>query len=194
MEDLLYVHSLAEWHDHNKGEAWLLLYKKGSEQSDCALTNYAKVQSGSKEMVKAAADVSSVRDIHTAYGVTSAPALLQFRNGTLVNVIKGCHSETQFEAYLKNDIFVSPATQEGKPAKRVTVYSTPTCSWCTTLKRYLDDHHVRYTDVDVSKDQKAAEAMVRRSGQQGVPQTDINGQIIVGFDRTRINKLLEINN
>jgi glutaredoxin len=47
--------------------------------------------------------------------------------------------------------------------------------------------------VDVSKDQKAAEEMVRRSGQQGVPQTDINGEMIVGFDRNRINTLLGIN-
>jgi len=44
----------------------------------------------------------------------------------------------------------------------------------------------------VSKDQKAAEAMVRKSGQLGVPQTEINGQMIVGFDRDRINRLLEI--
>jgi glutaredoxin len=47
--------------------------------------------------------------------------------------------------------------------------------------------------VDVSVDQKAAEEMVRKSGQQGVPQTDINGEIIVGFDKTRINTLLGIN-
>ena len=46
--------------------------------------------------------------------------------------------------------------------------------------------------ADVSKDQKAAEEMVLRSGQQGVPQTDINGQMIVGFDKNRINQLLEI--
>ena len=47
--------------------------------------------------------------------------------------------------------------------------------------------------MDVSVDQKAAEEMVKKSGQQGVPQTEINGQIIVGFDKTRINSLLGIN-
>jgi glutaredoxin-like YruB-family protein len=87
---------------------------------------------------------------------------------------------------------VAGQSADEKPAKNVTVFTTPTCSWCTTLKRHLDAHQIRYREVDVSKDQKAAEAMVRRSGQQGVPQTDINGQMIVGFDRERINRLLDI--
>jgi glutaredoxin-like YruB-family protein len=75
---------------------------------------------------------------------------------------------------------------------RVTVYTTPTCTWCTTLKTYLDQQGVRYQEVNVAADTSAAEAMVRKSGQQGVPQTEINGQMIVGFDKPRINQLLEI--
>ena len=74
----------------------------------------------------------------------------------------------------------------------MTVYSTPTCSWCTTLKTHLKKNGIRYSDVDVSKDQNAAEAMRKRSGQQGVPQTDIGGEMIVGFDKNRINTLLGI--
>jgi len=46
--------------------------------------------------------------------------------------------------------------------------------------------------VDVSREQNAAEVLVRRSGQQGVPQTDINGQIVVGFNQQRLKELLEI--
>lgn len=49
-----------------------------------------------------------------------------------------------------------------------------------------------YHEVDASKDQKAAEVMVMKSGQQGVPQTEINGQVVVGFDKSRLNRLLEI--
>ncbi|MBU2554283.1 MAG: NrdH-redoxin, partial [Bacteroidetes bacterium] len=71
-------------------------------------------------------------------------------------------------------------------------YSTPSCSWCNTLKTHLKKNGIRFTDIDVSRDQKAAEAMVHRSGQQGVPQTDINGEMIVGFDKARINTLLGI--
>ncbi|HIE15791.1 MAG TPA: NrdH-redoxin, partial [Bacteroidales bacterium] len=82
--------------------------------------------------------------------------------------------------------------KDDKPQKRVTVYSTPSCSWCNTLKTHLRKHRIRFTDIDVSQDQAAAEAMVRRSGQQGVPQTDIEGEIIIGFDKNRINTLLGI--
>ena len=53
-------------------------------------------------------------------------------------------------------------------------------------------HQVRYREINVASDTAAAEAMVRKSGQQGVPQTEINGQMIVGFDKNRINQLLEI--
>ena len=81
--------------------------------------------------------------------------------------------------------------EKGK-SKQVIVYTTPTCTWCTTLKTYLDQHQVRYRELNVAADGSAAEAMVRKSGQQGVPQTEINGQMIVGFDKARINQLLEI--
>ncbi|PWD99276.1 glutaredoxin family protein [Marinilabilia rubra] len=72
------------------------------------------------------------------------------------------------------------------------VYTTPTCSWCRTLKDYLTNNRIKFREIDVSKDEKAAADMVKRSGQQGVPQSLINGQAVVGFDRNKINSLLEI--
>jgi glutaredoxin len=60
------------------------------------------------------------------------------------------------------------------------------------LKNHLKASNIRFTEVDVSQNQEAAEQMVRRSGQRGVPQTDIDGQIIVGFDKNKINSLLGI--
>ncbi len=171
---------------------WLLLIKKGSEQSDCAMKNYVEAEKEIAGHLFLFADVAQVRDIHPEFQVSSVPSLLEFRNGTLSNIFKGCHQAEQFSAIFENAIFVAKSSDQGKPFKSVIVYTTPSCSWCTTLKRHLDVNQVRYREVDVSKDQKAAEAMVRRSGQQGVPQTEINGQMIVGFDRDRINRLLEI--
>ncbi len=78
--------------------------------------------------------------------------------------------------------------------KRVIVFSTPTCPHCNNLKRYLREHKVKFKDIDVSKDQKAAQDMVRRTGQMGVPVTLINNQPIIGFDRNKINYLLNIKN
>jgi len=77
-------------------------------------------------------------------------------------------------------------------AHAVTVYSTPTCSWCHAVKDHLRSHQVSFADVDVSTDVARAREMVAKSGQYGVPVLDIDGQIVVGFDRERINGLLGI--
>jgi glutaredoxin 3 len=74
----------------------------------------------------------------------------------------------------------------------VTVYSTPTCSWCQIAKEHLRNHGIAFDDVDVSADMSRAREMVDKSGQYGVPVIDINGTIVVGFDRTRIDTLLGI--
>ncbi len=75
---------------------------------------------------------------------------------------------------------------------KVVVFSTPTCSFCTLAKSYFREKGVKFTDIDVSRDQAAARDMVRRSGQMGVPVIDIGGKIIVGFNRPQINTLLGI--
>jgi glutaredoxin-like YruB-family protein len=172
---------------------YVLLYKKGSEVSDCSYDGLKKAAGTHPEVSAMAADVSKVRDIHSNYNVTSAPSLLVFEGKDFVKMVKGCNDDAFYKSLFDSAVYVSKSAGEEAPQKRVTVYSTPTCSWCTTLKRHLDQHGVRYKEVDVSRDQKAAEQMVKKSGQQGVPQTDINGQMIIGFDKTRINSLLGIN-
>ena len=72
----------------------------------------------------------------------------------------------------------------------VTVYSTPTCSFCNAVKRYLKERQIPFRDIDVSRNDKAAADMVRKTGQQGVPVIDVNGKIIVGFDRPKLNAAL----
>ena len=78
------------------------------------------------------------------------------------------------------------------PQPRVIVFSTPTCSFCNAAKRYFREKKVKFRDVDVSRDQKAAKDMQRRTGQTGVPVILINNRPIVGFDKPKINKLLGI--
>jgi glutaredoxin-like YruB-family protein len=180
---------------------WLLLFKKGSQQSDCAYENFIKagekVKSGNtaktKEDFFCYADVNEVKDIHPEYNITTVPSMLHFEKGKLKNIVKGCHAEEQFYSIFENAVFKAPTNGEAKPKKNVVVYTSPTCTWCNAVKRHLNEHGVIYREVDVSRDMKVAEELVRRSGQQGVPQTDINGQIIVGFDKSRINTLLGIN-
>ncbi|MEE8637648.1 MAG: glutaredoxin family protein [Candidatus Margulisiibacteriota bacterium] len=72
----------------------------------------------------------------------------------------------------------------------VKVYSTPTCPYCKMVKQFLSENNIQFEDVDVSSNQAAAQEMVAKSGQMGVPVLDINGQIVVGFDKARIKQLL----
>ena len=74
----------------------------------------------------------------------------------------------------------------------VIVYSTPACSWCQAAKEHLRAHNVTFDDIDVAADMERAREMVEKSGQYGVPVLDIDGEIVVGFDRARINALLGI--
>ncbi|HKL33538.1 MAG TPA: thioredoxin family protein [Tangfeifania sp.] len=176
---------------------WLLLYKKGLAQSDCAFENFEKAEikvlEKGKNIVLCSADVNEVKDIHPEFSVTSVPALLHFEKGQLKNTVKGCHQAEQFNVIFEKAAFVVSANSDEKPQKNVTVYTTPTCTWCNTIKRHLQENQIQFREVNVAANQKAAEEMVRKSGQQGVPQTDINGEIIVGFDKSRINRLLGIN-
>ena len=174
------------------GKTFLLLYKPDSELSNCAYHNIENAINGQTGTRIYTADVSIVKDIHPNYGITSVPALLVFVNSNLTNVIKGCHESSFYKALTENALFNAKNNDEVKAKKKVTVYSTPTCSWCNTLKTWLKKNNISYTDVDVSQDQHAAEALVRRSGQQGVPQTEINGQIVVGFNQPMLKELLGI--
>lgn len=77
-------------------------------------------------------------------------------------------------------------------AKReVTVYTTPTCSYCQLTKRYLQSQGVQYREVDVSADEDAAKDLVLRTGQFGVPVIDVGGDLVIGFDRRRLEELLQ---
>lgn len=173
-------------------KSFLLLFKSGSEQSDCASRNLERAVTDSENSMVFSADVNTVRDIHIQYGISSVPSLLIFEEKNIVSVIKGCQENDFYKALTDNAVFRAKAKAEGKSVKRVTVYSTPSCSWCNTLKAWLRKNNVPFTDVDVSRDQQVAEALVRRTGQQGVPQTDINGQYVVGFNQSRLKELLEI--
>jgi glutaredoxin-like YruB-family protein len=79
---------------------------------------------------------------------------------------------------------------ETKPQPKVIVFSTPTCSYCNMAKQYFRQKNVKFTDIDVSRDQAAARDMVRRTGQMGVPVINIGSQYIVGFNRPKIDQLL----
>lgn len=74
----------------------------------------------------------------------------------------------------------------------VTIYTTPTCGYCAMAKQFFSAHNVPYEEKNVAADMTAAEEMVRKSNQMGVPVIDIDGQLVIGFDQPRIKQLLQI--
>jgi glutaredoxin 3 len=74
--------------------------------------------------------------------------------------------------------------------KNVKVYSTPTCPWCIRVKQFLKENNVEFENIDVSSDEAAADEMMRKTGQLGVPVLDIEGEIIIGFDKEKIKSSL----
>ena len=74
----------------------------------------------------------------------------------------------------------------------IKVYSTVTCPYCVTLKKFLKEHNIEFEDIDVSQDEKARDEVIKKSGQMGVPIVEIDREIVVGFDREKIKQLLKI--
>ena len=74
----------------------------------------------------------------------------------------------------------------------IVIYSTPTCVYCNTLKEYLKSKNLEYKEIDVSKDEQELEKMVAISGQMGVPVIDIDGNIVIGFDKAKVDELLKL--
>ncbi|MFP4484037.1 MAG: glutaredoxin family protein [Spirochaetota bacterium] len=73
----------------------------------------------------------------------------------------------------------------------VKLYTTPTCTYCRKAKKYFQENRITFTEYDVSKDQRRADEMVKKSGQMGVPVVDVHGRIIVGFNQPEIERALK---
>lgn len=74
----------------------------------------------------------------------------------------------------------------------VVIYSTPSCGWCHKAKEYFSEKGVSYIEYNVAEDQAKAEEMINKSNQMGVPVIEIDGKIIVGYDKEAIDAALSI--
>jgi len=74
----------------------------------------------------------------------------------------------------------------------IKVYTTPICPYCHALKEFLKERNIEYEEVDVSKDESKVKELIEKSGQLGVPVVDINGKVVIGFDRQKICDILGI--
>lgn len=76
--------------------------------------------------------------------------------------------------------------------KKVILYSSPTCHYCHMAKDFFEENKIEYIDKDVASDGEARKEAILKSRQMGVPVIDIDGEIVVGFAKLRLQKLLDI--
>ncbi|MBI3337515.1 MAG: NrdH-redoxin [Candidatus Staskawiczbacteria bacterium] len=74
----------------------------------------------------------------------------------------------------------------------IKIYTTPTCVYCVTLKEYFKSQNIDFQEIDVSKNDEHLQEMIKISNQMGVPVVDIDGQIVIGFNKPKIDKILKI--
>ena len=75
---------------------------------------------------------------------------------------------------------------------KVKVYSTPSCFFCKQLKEFLKENKIKFEEVNVQEDQEAAMEMIQKTGQTGVPVTEIDGKIVIGFDEEKLREVLKL--
>jgi len=142
-----------------------------------------------------AVDARAVRNVSGRFQVTAVPTVLRVRGRETLDRVVGPQSPGTYAALMTPKL---RSTNQNQPRPNsqpsVKLYVTNSCPWCRKLESYLDRRRVRYTKVNVSTDVAAAHAMVRKSGQQGVPQAEIEGTMVVGFDKARIDRLLGLSN
>jgi glutaredoxin 3 len=76
--------------------------------------------------------------------------------------------------------------------KIVKVYSTPTCPWCRKIKQFLDEHNIKYLDLNVAEDKTAREEMINTTHQMAVPTTSIDGEFVIGYNEKSLKEKLGI--
>jgi len=168
----------------------LMFWGDFSESAQRALREMKALSEDYEKVAIYALDVKKVEGVHKDYGVSSVPTVVAVKNGDVVRRIEGVESARFYATRLLGAAPAHVAVPKKKKAPKVTVYTSPGCPACGRLKDYLRKKGVSFRSVDISKDEKAAKEIARRSGQRAVPQTDINGQLIVGFDQQKIDMLL----
>ncbi len=139
-------------------------------------------------------DVGHVRGAHRRFGVTTVPTVLLAKGNQVLRKVVGFQTPDFYQRSL-----LAPTTgarrarsgeEDARPAHSVVLYVGDSCPWCTRARNYLRKHGVPFREVNVSRDESEMMSLVSRSGQRGVPQLNIDGHWIIGFDKPRINQLI----
>jgi len=172
----------------------IAFYSDSSEKSKEALDTLKEIKKENPDAPIFGVNASRVRDIHPVYGIDTVPAVLILKDKKASNIIYGAHDKNYFETLLYDSYALKLPAGKIKKHQRVIVYTSPTCSWCGAVKSYLIRNNIPFREIDISRDIKAGQDLIRRSGQSAIPQTDIDGKIVVGFDKAKLDSILGIKN
>jgi glutaredoxin-like YruB-family protein len=176
-----------------KGWQFFIFYTESSQKSLQALEILRIFEQTTKDAPVYSINASVVRDIHPVYEITSVPTVLAFKDGKTANLIYGLQNKEFYENMMvETDSSPSHSHDSAKKINRIVVYTSDGCPWCNKAKDYLKGLKISFREVNVSRNQSEAERLVKRTGQMGTPQLDINGSYVVGFDKNKIDNLLGI--
>jgi glutaredoxin-like YruB-family protein len=168
----------------------VLFYANFSAASKRALAELEQFSKEDEHVPVYVIDVERVKGAHKHFGVEGVPTVLALRKGKVTQRIEGVESAGFYARTFSGAHPSRYKTGKGTVSHRVIVYSGPGCPACGTAKAYLRRRGINFREVDIARDQHAAQSLVRRSGQMAVPQIDIDGHLIVGFDRAKIDRIL----
>jgi len=170
----------------------LAFLAEDSQSSKVARESLAEALSTHPDSRAFTVDVRSVRNVAARYQVTAAPTVVRVNGCQILDRLVGPQTPAAYATLMKPAVPMKSATNAAPKQPPVKVYVTNACPWCRKLEAYLDRYRVKYTKVNVETDPAAAHEMTSKSGQRGVPQSDIGGTMVVGFDLARISGLLQL--
>jgi len=181
---------LGQVQEKHKDFLMLIFYADFSSTAKRARTELEKFSQENKEVPVYGIDVEKVKGVHKQFGVKNVPTVVAIKKGKRSWLIEGVES-AQLYSRILSETNALPSKGGKKGAfHRVIVYSGSGCPACGTAKSYLRRNGVHFREIDISRDPHAAERLVQRSGQMAVPQIDIDGHLVVGFDQIKIDRLL----
>jgi len=174
----------------HKNFMMLIFWAEFSATAKHALAELREFSKENKNVPVYAINVEAVKGVHKQFGVANVPTVVALKKGKVLWQLEGVESAQLYNRILSGISSVSKSTGKKGTNHRVIVYSGPGCPACGTAKTYLRQRGIFFREIDISRDQHAAERLIQRSGQRAVPQIDIDGHLIVGFDKAKIDRII----
>ena len=139
-------------------------------------------------------DVGVLKGAHKRWAVAAVPTVLLVDGEQILRKVEGSQSADHYKKALfhRGGLVSQKGDKDAPRQKPVELYVGAHCPWCTKAEQYLKQHGIQFREIDVSQSAGAAAELQAKSGRTGVPQLNIGGTWVVGFDRPQIDKLLNI--